>query len=65
MPDLSTKTNEQLFDRLGELETQLSAEPLAGDLITEVARRVINALREVGLIHIELARRTATGWRPL
>lgn len=65
MPDLSTKTNEQLLARLGELDVALDGSPLAGSPLAEHFHAIDQVLREVGHIHIELARRTATGWRPL
>jgi hypothetical protein len=58
MSEFSGKTNDQLLDRLGQIEQELeSTEP------SSVATLAL--AREVTLIHIELARRTATGWRPL
>lgn len=50
--DLGSKTNDQLFDRLAELE-QVVPDADAASLT--------RALREVALIHIELAKRTASG----
>lgn len=66
MSDLRTKTNDQMLDRLAELERDVeAAEPQEGQQVLPVAHRLCNLTREVALIHIELARRTATGWRPL
>lgn len=54
----SVETDE-LLDRLTELDTRLT-----GDAPVELTV-LLETLREVALIHIELARRTGTGWRPL
>lgn len=69
MSDLSTMTNDALFDRLGEIEQAINARaarPIAGidDAVT-ASVQLHEWLSEVALIHIELAKRTATGWRPL
>jgi len=65
MPDLRTRTSEQLHDRLTEIETELGHPAADGQLFDDVMRHLADLLREIGLIHIELARRTATGWRPM
>ena len=71
MPDLSTKTNDQLFDRLGELEAEINAHTARADEVRDSDSAsaafvtLHEQLSEVALIHIEMARRTATGWRPL
>lgn len=69
MPDLSTKTNDALFDRLSQIEGEINARaerPIAGieDAVT-ASVQLHEWLSEIALIHIELAKRTATGWRPL
>lgn len=69
MSDLSTKTDGALLDRLSEIEREINARaerPISGieDAVT-ASVQMHEWLREVALIHIELARRTATGWRPL
>lgn len=65
MPDLdfSTTPTPKLVDRLDELERDVNAAPPQGAVgaLTYLYLR----MKEVALIHIELARRTATGWRPL
>lgn len=63
--DLGSKTNDQLLDRLAELGTEVEKTPLAGDRIDASFRGLYGAMQEVALIHIELAKRTASGWRPL
>lgn len=66
MPDVQSKTNDQLLDRLAEIDRDLAAGlGSPGDLVSDIARQLFERLAEVGRIHIELARRTAGGWRPL
>jgi hypothetical protein len=65
MSELSTKTNDALLDRLADLERDLDFRGKLGDSIDAEFRRLHAVLGEIGRIHIELARRTATGWRPM
>lgn len=65
MPDFSTKTSVELLDRLGELERAVDVEPTPGHSIAAAMQNLYGRMKEATLIHIELARRTATGWRPL
>lgn len=65
MPDLATTTTDALLTRLAEIEPELETKPTAGEPIDAGMRRMFALLAEIGRIHIELARRTATGWRPL
>lgn len=67
MPD--TRTTDQLIDRLDEIETAVKGLTAAAvtDLPSAAGKLAdyVNHMAEISLIHIELARRTATGWRPL
>lgn len=69
MPDPSTKTNDALLDRLAEIEQAINAraaQPIDGIADATLATvQMHEHLTEIALIHIELAKRTATGWRPL
>lgn len=64
MPEFSTMTSDKLLDRLGELERDVDV-PQPGGSVGAAMSRLYARMKEVALIHIELARRTATGWRPL
>lgn len=66
MPDFSAMTSDELYDRLAQIETAVeAAEPDPAVSSAVVVHQVLNHLREVALIHVQLAKRTATGWRPL
>lgn len=70
MPDLQGKPTFELLDRLDAIEAELNALPDAVEVAglasaVDGFARVHELLRETALIHVEITRRAATGWRPM
>lgn len=65
MSDFGTMTTDELLDRLADLERELDVDPQPGSSMSDAVQRLYRRMKEATLINIELAKRTATGWRPL